>query len=108
MTAELLTVQEVAKFCKVHEATIRREIASGKLLSVRVGRSVRVRKEDLEVYLALKIVPRNGTASGEVEHRPFTMEDPFWKIVGMIDDDGPDWVSSDKRRALAEAYATKP
>ncbi len=38
--------------------------------------------------------------------RPFTSDDPLWKIVGLIDDpNGPTDVSSNKHKYLAEVYA---
>lgn len=112
MTTEttLLTVHDVARYCQVHEATIRRHIASGRLRSVHVGRAVRVREEDLELYLKPRgdreTEPTDDYGS-EPEWKPFTKDDPFWDIVGMIDDESIAWVSGDKHRALAEAYMPK-
>jgi excisionase family DNA binding protein len=100
---ELLTIDEVARYCKVHKATVRRHIASGRLRSVRVGRAVRVRKEDVDQFVGARAEPPT-----DDEHRPFTLDDPFWEFVGSIDDpDGVDWISRDKRRALAEAYSAR-
>ena len=106
---ELLTVSDIARICHVHEMTVRRHIGEGKLKSVRVGKGVRVRKEDLEAYLEPK--EREPIAAGRSNvrrGRPFTMDDPLWSIVGMIDDPDVAWVSGDKHRALAEAYTPKP
>lgn len=36
--------------------------------------------------------------------RPVTAEDPLWGIIGMIADDGPTDVSSNKHRYLADVY----
>jgi hypothetical protein len=36
--------------------------------------------------------------------RPITDADPFWSTPGLLDDDGPADVSSDKHRYLAEIY----
>ena len=47
----LLTVNDVAERLQVHPITIRRHIKAGKLRSVRIGRSVRIREADLEEYL---------------------------------------------------------
>lgn len=115
---ELLTIDDVARFCQIHKATVRRHIASGRLRSVRVGRAVRVRKEDLDRFVGHATDKSQVAGALEVdslplpfiqgELRPFTLDDPLWEIGGMIDDpDGPDWISSDKHRALAEAYAPK-
>lgn len=48
----LLTVERAAFLSAVSEATIRRAIRDGRLACVRVGRSVRIRPEDLEAFLA--------------------------------------------------------
>ena len=37
--------------------------------------------------------------------RPFTLDDPLWNMVGMIDDDGPTDMSENKYKYLADAYA---
>ena len=36
--------------------------------------------------------------------RPVTADDPLWRIIGMIDDDGPTDVASNKHKYLDEAY----
>jgi excisionase family DNA binding protein len=99
---ELLTVADVARICRVHEATVRRHIASGRLRSVRVGRGIRVRTEDLKRFMESPVLP--GEDPGKF--KPFTEDDPLWNIVGIIADDEP-WVSGDKYRALADAYSKK-
>jgi len=48
---EFLNIGEVAKLLGLHEITIRRHIKRGDLKAVRVGRGVRVRKEDLEDFI---------------------------------------------------------
>jgi len=48
---ELLTVSEVAKILNLHEITIRRHIKQGRLRAVKVGRQVRIRREDLEEFM---------------------------------------------------------
>ena len=45
---ELLTVAETAAYLKVSTVTVRRYIASKRLPCVRVGRNIRVRREDVE------------------------------------------------------------
>lgn len=88
---ELLTVKDVARICKVHEVTVRRHIAAGKLRSVRIGRAVRVRPEDLESY-----ADDAGSA-----HEGFTPDNPFMLLVGTMDDPDGWWIARDKKRALA-------
>ncbi|MEX0781020.1 MAG: helix-turn-helix domain-containing protein [Dehalococcoidia bacterium] len=115
---ELLTVEEVARYCRVHKATIRRHIASGRLRSVRIGRAVRVRKDDLEAYVDPAVAERRRRSGIDFsklppleltgELKPFTLDDPFWEFVGKFDAPGSEWVSGDKHRALADAYTPKP
>ncbi len=104
---ELLTVEEIARICHVHEVTVRRHIASGKLPSVRVGRGVRVRQEDLSAYIA----PGPGTGARREYTldgaKPLSEDDPFWALIGSIAADVEPWISGDKQRALAAAYAPK-
>ena len=50
--ARFLTVQEVADLMRVSSMTVYRLIKSGELPAVRVGRSFRVAKSDVDTYLA--------------------------------------------------------
>ena len=45
--SRLLTVDEVAKRLRLHPITVRRHIKSGRLPATRIGRSIRVREEDI-------------------------------------------------------------
>jgi len=49
--ARFLTVQEVADLMRVSSMTVYRLIKAGELPAVRVGRSFRVRDEDVDRYL---------------------------------------------------------
>jgi len=49
--AEYLTVADVARRLRLHEMTVRRHISEGRLRAIRVGRSIRVKEEDLERFL---------------------------------------------------------
>ena len=98
---EFLTIRETARLLKVSPITIRRYIDAGRLRAVKVGRSVRVRREAIEAFLR-PVAPRS-----ELQGKPFTMDDPLWDIVG-IGDSGPDSptdVARNKHQYLAEAYA---
>lgn len=55
---EYLTTQEIAKLLKVHIITIRRYIHSGKLPALFFGKEFRVKKLDLEKFLAEKRVKK--------------------------------------------------
>lgn len=48
---ELLTVNEVASMMRVSNMTVYRLIKRGQLDAVRVGRSYRIRRQDLVSYL---------------------------------------------------------
>jgi excisionase family DNA binding protein len=56
MDAHLLTASEVADLLRVSSMTVYRLIRSGELPAVRVGRSYRVRREDLDAYLESQVV----------------------------------------------------
>ena len=50
--APLLTVQEVASLLKVSVRTLRRQIAAEALPVVRIGRSIRVKLEAVQAFVA--------------------------------------------------------
>jgi excisionase family DNA binding protein len=50
--ARLLTVAEVASHLRVSTMTVYRLLKAGELPSVRIGKSFRVREDDLDAYLA--------------------------------------------------------
>lgn len=52
----LLTVAEVADLFRVSSMTVYRLIRNGELAAVRVGRSYRVREDDLQTYLQAQVV----------------------------------------------------
>ena len=49
--ATLLTIAEVAALMRVSKMTVYRQVHAGELRAVRVGRSFRVSKTDLDDYL---------------------------------------------------------
>ena len=80
---ELLTVNEVAKMLNLHEITVRRHIKQGRLRAVKVGRQVRIRKEDLEEFM-----------------KPVCPEQPTFRI--QLASEPPSERELDRRKALAE------
>jgi excisionase family DNA binding protein len=56
MAPTLLTVSEVADMFRVSSMTVYRLIRNGELPAVRVGRSYRVREDDLQAYLEAQVV----------------------------------------------------
>lgn len=50
--ARLLTVAEVAQIMRVSTMTVYRLIKAGELASVRVGKSYRIKEDDVDAYLA--------------------------------------------------------
>ena len=101
---ELMTIQETARLLRVSPLTVRRYIAARRLPAVRVGRGVRVRKEDIDklptpVEVGLEAV-RPRVKRGGV----FTKEDPLWRLVGIGHSEGPSDVSENKHKYLAGAY----
>jgi excisionase family DNA binding protein len=59
--ANLLTVAEVASSMRVSSMTVYRLIKSGDLAAVRVGHNYRVRRDEVERYLASRSVHVEGT-----------------------------------------------
>lgn len=55
---EYLTTQEIANLLKVHIITIRRYIHSGKLPALFFGKEFRIKRSDLENFLAQKKVKK--------------------------------------------------
>jgi excisionase family DNA binding protein len=100
---ELLTIQETARMLKVNPITIRRYIASGRLPAVRVGRGVRVRKEAVD-QLIEEVVPKKARRAAPVPRgKPFTMDDPLWKVVGIGRSGGKTNVAANKDEYIAAA-----
>ena len=58
MTTRLLKGQEVAQILNVSKALAYRLMAQGQLPTVKLGRSVRVRPEDLEEFVATHLLAR--------------------------------------------------
>jgi len=52
MTPDLLTVADVARRLSVHEKTVRRLVARGELVTVRIGAAVRLLPDDVDTYIA--------------------------------------------------------
>ena len=48
----MFKVHDIARVCNVHESTIYRWVATGKLEAVRVGGSLRFRRADIEKLIA--------------------------------------------------------
>lgn len=50
--ARLLTVQEVADMLRVSNMTVYRLVKAGELRALRVGKSYRLREDDVDAFLA--------------------------------------------------------
>jgi excisionase family DNA binding protein len=132
---DLITVKEAAQELRVSPVTIRRYIKSGRLRCIRLGRTIRLRREDVEGIAgpALRVedddeqlariqagfrrqAERNrrfndalargasvDEASEAAGWQPTSKDDPFWRIVGMIDVDLGEG-SSNIHKTIADAY----
>jgi excisionase family DNA binding protein len=94
---DLLTVKETAEMLRVSTVTVRRYIASGKLAAVRVGRNIRIRREDA----IGAVTPRYTSKSVDWRDE----NHPLMKMMGFIKDDGPTDLAENHDKYLAEAYA---
>lgn len=105
---DLLTVREAAAMLRVSQVTLRRYVASGRLPAVRVGRNVRIERTAAE-DLAEPARPSADSTAGrggdiQNEGKVFTLDSSFWNIVGMVDDDGPTDMASDKYTYFPQVY----
>jgi len=48
---EFLTLDEAAKILKVNPTTIGRRVQRGEIAAIHIGRSVRIRRQDLEDFI---------------------------------------------------------
>lgn len=55
MNATFLTGKEIAEILKISNALAYRLIATGEIVSIRFGRTVRVREEDLNAFIKTKL-----------------------------------------------------
>ncbi len=100
---DLLTINETAEILRVSPLTVRRYISRHILHAVHVGRSVRIRREELERVTDRK----NGVFSDldkDSDWESTSEDDPLWRIVGIGESSGPTDVSVRKHDYLAEAY----
>ena len=68
MADEIFTVAQTAQYLQVCEKTVRRLINSDKLIASRVGtgnRSLRIKKSDIDDYLAKHVNTTKGAAVNE-------------------------------------------
>lgn len=68
MNAKLLTAGEVADLLRVSTMTVYRLIRGGELKAVRVGRSYRVRQDELDAYLQSQVVDPKTVDIDDVDH----------------------------------------
>jgi hypothetical protein len=66
-----------------------------------------VRREDLDRFVGRPEDERDPDMLALANAKPFSKDDALWKLVGLFDDPDSAWVSSDKKRALADAYMPK-
>ncbi len=80
MTPRLLTLAEAAEVLRVSAKTVRRRIEGGDLPAVRLGpRTLRVREDDLQRYIATRVVrPREARVSSSAG-RPLAAGERLWE-----------------------------
>ena len=110
---ELMTIQEAADALRVAPVTIRRYIRSGRLRAVRVGRGLRVDKDDVTRVPEPVFPPGwEDLPASALKYAKYLKPipegnyDPFGPIIGIIEgkDGDPTDVSTNKHKYLAEAY----
>ena len=100
---DLLTVKETAAMLRVSPVTIRRHIASGRLPAVRIGRAIRIEREEV----ATLAKPVDPDLERLANAKSITWDDPLWNIVGIATsaEGEPTDVSVNHDQHLADAYA---
>jgi excisionase family DNA binding protein len=94
---ELLTVAETAAYLKVSTVTVRRYIKTKCLPCARVGRNIRVRREDVD---ALPELQTEGRVFKDVY---FGEGDPFWDLVRARYTSGGSDIAKYKDKYIADA-----
>ncbi len=116
MTSELMTVEQVAAYLQLHKLTVYKFIRSGELQALRLGRSVRVRRADVDEFLeAHKVAsPRRGRAvRPEVgDHRPARAavrpQEAERRPVSAADAGEPADLREERRRRREALIASNP
>ena len=62
MDTTFLTAVDIARILRISKALAYRLIAKGEIASIRFGKTVRVRQEDLETFLSRKVFPSSSSA----------------------------------------------
>ena len=99
----LLTIEETARMLRISSVTVRRYVAAGRLPSVRVGRSVRIDKAEVERFATPVAHAAPDPSSTAGEGHIFTFDSPLWDLVGIIEHGPPD-LAENHDTYLAEAY----
>jgi excisionase family DNA binding protein len=103
---EFLTVDDVAELLRMNPQTIRNWIDRNELPAVRVGsRRVRVRREDLDAFIAAGSTRRSEDASDEQPEQPASWEafgTALTNAVSVLRDRDPEALAA-ALRSLAES-----
>ncbi|MCC6630144.1 MAG: helix-turn-helix domain-containing protein [Chloroflexi bacterium] len=67
-TDEVLTVDEVAGYLRVHPMTVQRWCRIGDLPAAKIGRAYRIKKGDLDKWWARRMRPEREGATSEERH----------------------------------------
>jgi nitrogen PTS system EIIA component len=90
---ELLTVEEVARYLRVHEITVQRWCRTGTLPAAKIGRAYRIRRGDLETWWSEHVRGRNrmGDAAEGLYERGFDgpTDQPLRSTSDGVRDDRP-------------------
>lgn len=102
----LMTIDEAARFLRLHQVTIRCYIKSGRLRAVGVGGRIRMRREYVEEF-ARPMLPSGRTRAKIEEWKPFNEDDPLFSLIGIGQSEIEGGISSDKYRQFPVALGAK-
>ena len=65
--AQLLTVEQVAEYCQLSQSTIYHWLCNGKLKHVKLGKAVRIRRQDLDRFVLQRVQTKGNGSNGSGE-----------------------------------------
>jgi len=108
--SELMTVEQVAAYLRLHKLTVYKFIRSGELQALRLGRSFRVRRGDVDEFLeAHKVASRRRARAGDRPARPAVRpQEAERHPISAADAGEPADLREERRRRREALIASNP
>lgn len=85
VSSAVLTVVQVAAYLQVNKLTVYRYIRSGELPAVRLGRGLRVLRDDLEHFLAARRVPASRSVAAATARAKAALPQPIFQGASLVE-----------------------